>query len=176
MLTAQHSAVFQILDLSPPYIWHIKKLTGCKLERSRQFNLLTVKVMDSPATPFWAEQTGTENEFSRRFLLFFTTDHRYAFIFEEAGQPETKRSKMSVSRKILGKEYHSASNLRTHRDKCFVGWNFAFLTLRQNGCQFFPPIFWDKQETLGALPLIFVLCRQIDICKKHFTHRASWTR
>ena len=26
------------------------------LAKSRQFNLMTVKVMDSPATPFWAEQ------------------------------------------------------------------------------------------------------------------------
>ena len=27
-----------------------------EIEKSRQFNLMTVKVMDSPATPFWAEQ------------------------------------------------------------------------------------------------------------------------
>ena len=76
-------------------------------------------------------------------------------IFEEAGLPETKKSKMSVSRKIEGVEYHSASNLRTHRDKCFVGWNCAFFTLRQNGRQVFPPTFRDEQETLDAMPFIF---------------------
>ena len=124
------------------------------------FSLREVKndeFMDTLGHLLISTQTGTENEFLRRFLLFFTTDHRYAFIYEEAGQPETKRSKMSVSRKILGKEYYSASNLRTHRDKCFVGWYCTFLTLRQNGRQVFPPTFRDKQETLGALAFIF--CR-----------------
>ena len=38
-------------------------------------------------------------------------------IFEEAGLPGTKKSKMLVSQKILGVEYHSAFNLRTHPDK-----------------------------------------------------------
>ena len=95
-------------------------------------------------------------------------------IFEEAGLPGTKKSKMLVRRKILGVEYHSASNLRTHRDKCFVGWNCAFLTLRQNGRQVFPPTFRDdEQETLCALPFIF--CRLLTNWH-YWVHGARWVK
>ena len=52
------------------------------------------------------------------FCFFLTTP---MVIFWEAGLLGTQMSKMSLRRKILGVDYHSASNLRTHRDKCFVG-------------------------------------------------------
>ena len=76
---------------------------------------------------------------------------------EVAWPPGTKSRKFRWAEKILGVEYRSASNFGTHWDKCFVGWNCAFLTLRQNERQVSRPTFWDTQETLGALPFIF--CR-----------------
>ena len=76
---------------------------------------------------------------------------------EVAWPPGTKSRKFRWAEKILGVEYRSASIFGTHRDKCFVGWNCAFLTLRQNGRQVYPPTFRDKQENLCALRFIF--CR-----------------
>ena len=97
----------------------------------------------------------------RSYRLFLTTDHRYALsspqwsFLRKLGHREQKSRKCQWAEKILGVEYCSASNFGTHRDKCFVGWNCAFLTLRQNGRHVFPPTFWDEQETLDALPFIF---------------------
>ena len=94
------------------------------------------------------------------FCFFLTTDHRYALAsprWSFWGSWATGNQKVENvgEPKIVGVEYHSASNLRTHRDKCFVGWNCAFFTLRQNGRQVFPPTFRDEQETLDAIPFIF---------------------
>ena len=116
------------------------------------------------------------------FCFFLTTDHRYALasphwsFLRKLGHREQKNRKCRWAEKILGVEYRSASNSGTHRDNCFVGWNCAFLTKRPHGRHVFPTTFWAKQETWDALPLIFVFSRQIDVCQKHFTHRAPWTQ
>ena len=105
----------------------------------------------------------TKMNFRGDFCFFLTTDHRYVLasphwsFLRNLGHQEQKNRKCWWAEKILGEEYRSASNFGTHRDKCSVGWNCAFLTLRQNGRHVFPPTFWDKQETLDALPFIF--CR-----------------
>ena len=45
--------------------------------------------------------------------------------------------------------------LETHWDKCFVRWNRAFLTIRQNRRHLILLTFWDEQEIIDALPFIF---------------------
>ena len=97
------------------------------------------------------------------FCFFLTTDHRYALasphwpFLRKLGHREQKNRKCRWAEKILGVEYRSASNFGTHRDKCFVGWNRAFLTIRPHGRHVFPTTFWAEQETWDALPLIFCL-------------------
>ena len=61
-----------------------------------------------------------------------------------------------MAEKIVGVGYHSASNFRTHRDKCFVGWNRAILTIQQNRTHFFLPTFWAEQETFYCPTLYFL--------------------
>ena len=97
------------------------------------------------------------------FCFFLTTDHRYALasphwsFLRNQGDQEQKNRKCRWAEKILGVEYRSASNSGTHRDKCFVGWNRVFLTIRPHGRHVFPTTFWAEQETWDALPLIFCL-------------------
>ena len=105
----------------------------------------------------------TKMNFRGDFCFFLTTDHRYALasphwsFLRKLGHREQKNRKCRWAEKILGVEYRSASNSGTHRDKCFVGWNRAFLTIRPHGRHVFPTTFWAEQETLDALPLFFCL-------------------
>ena len=116
------------------------------------------------------------------FCFFLTTDHRYALasphwsFLRKLGHREQKNQKCRWAEKILGVEYRSASNFGTHRDKCLVGWNCAFLTLRKNGRHAFPTTFGDKQETLDALPLICCRFPRNWHLSKIFTHRSSSTQ
>ena len=89
---------------------------------------------------------------------------------------EQKCQKFWWAEKILGVEYRSAFNFGTHRDKCLVGWNCAFLTLRENGPHAFPTTFRDEQETLDALPLICCRFPRNWHLSKIFTHRSSSTQ
>ena len=61
--------------------------------------------------------------------------------------------------------------LGTNRDKCFVGWNRPFLTIRKTDSTSFYQLFKQNKKHFIALPFFFVLCRQIDIRRKKFTHR-----